>query len=199
MPFYRKEYMRLSGYVHEHKMAANNTRTRTIAVMALLITGVLVIAASAVTWQNYENTYPKGTDNPLTQDAVIFVDATTGLQYFPNGITKPINTANILPKPTLIQAKTIIPIPPSASGSSISTPPSGALLTPENAYSSGFSGRVPAPVYPSNNKITKIPVSPVKTGSPKTCSDNKASDTRHTFANITPGSPCKTGSSNNYR
>ena len=57
--------MRLSGYVHEHKMAAHNTRARTIAVMVLLITGILVIATSAVTWQNYENTCENGTDNPI--------------------------------------------------------------------------------------------------------------------------------------
>lgn len=125
--------------------------------MVLLITGILVIATSAVTWQNYENTCANGTDNPLTQNAVIFVDATAGMQYFPNGITRPLNTVNILPKPTVIPVKTLISIPPSASGSSMLIPSPGTSLTPANAYPSGFSGRVPVPVHPNTTKSQKYP------------------------------------------
>ena len=183
--------MRLSGYVCEQKMAAPNTRARMIAVMVLLITGILVIAASAVTWQNYETICAKGTDNTLTQDAAIFVDATACLQYFPNGITKPLNTANILPKPTIIPAKTLIQIPSSASGSSISIPSSGTSVTPANAYSSGPSGRVPAPVYPNTTKSQKFPFLQSKPAVMRAVTPIKPTTTLVPLPTLLPVAPAK--------
>ncbi|MEI7432658.1 MAG: CAP domain-containing protein [Methanomicrobiales archaeon] len=114
------------------------------------------MAASAVPWQAYDNTHTLGPDTALAPNALVYVEGYFGLQYFPNGITKPLSTANIQPKPTLIPSKNLVLIPASTSGASISIPSSGTSVIPADTYVSGISGKVP--VRLNKTKTQKFPV-----------------------------------------
>jgi len=143
-------------------MAAHSNRTRTAAVIALLITGILVIAASAVTWQVYETTSTPGPGTGLTPRTVINVDAGSTLLYFQNISTKPANTAYLQQKATFMPVKVVTPLPASSSVITGSTPSSGTGLTPVTTYAPGYSGKITAPVPLNKTKSQKFPVSQQK-------------------------------------
>jgi len=124
-------------------MATHNIRARTAAVIILLIVGILVIAASAVTWPAYETNSARMVDPARIPEVVIYVDASSSLQYFPNFTTRPVNTAYLPSKLTTIPTRILTPTSSTPSGSTISIPSSGTQVTPVNSYSTGFTLKAP--------------------------------------------------------
>lgn len=143
-------------------MAPYNTRTRTTAFIVLLITGMLIIAASAVTWQICETTNIPGPEKDMTPRTVITVEAGSGLQYFQNVSTNPSNTAYFLQKGALVPVKILAPVPASLSGTTSPTPLYGTAITPVTKYSPGYPAKVTPQIPLNRTKSQKFPVSQSK-------------------------------------
>jgi uncharacterized protein YkwD len=172
-------------------MAARNIRAREIAFITLLIAGIIVIGASAVTWQAYGTTHTQGTDKDLAPQVVIAVEGSAGLQHFPNVTTKPLNTASILSKPTAITANNLVPVPYSASITANSLLSSGVSVSQANTYSSGSSGKVPTPVYQNTSKSQKIPFLQSKTFTQKPVPTIRPPSTVLPLPTLIPVTPAK--------
>jgi uncharacterized protein YkwD len=172
-------------------MADRNNRARVIVFSILLVTGIIVIGASAVTWQACGTTHTTGMDQDLAPQVLIAVEGSAGVQYFPNFTTKPISTANILPKPTAITANNQFPIPYSNSVSANSLPSPGVSVSQANAYLPGSSGRVPTPVYPNNTKSKKIPFLQSKTFTQKPVPTIRPPSTVLPLPTLLPVTPAK--------
>lgn len=134
-------------------MALHNTRARTAAVIILLIAGILVIMASAVTWQVPGTAGVHGSIKDGDTHPVIFVEAGEGLKYFPNVTQRSANTVFFQPNGTVIPAKRLTPVP---------TFPSITSGTSVNPYLSGYSGRFPVPVPVRLNTTIIFPISQSK-------------------------------------
>ena len=137
-------------------MAVHNTSTRVAAILILLIAGIFVITASAVTWQVHETACIQGTEKVLMPLAVIYVDAGAGLQYYPNVTPRSVNPSYLQAKATAMPYKRPNPVPSLPSGTSISATPTGTPVTPGNAYLPGFSGKLP--VRQNTTKTQKFPL-----------------------------------------
>jgi uncharacterized protein YkwD len=175
-------------------MAARNNRAREIAFITLLIAGIIVIGASAVTWQTYGTTHTEGKDKDLAPQVVIAIQGSAGLQYFPNVTTKQLNNAAALSKPAAITSNNLVPYSTSVTANSL--PLTGVSVSHANAYLPGSSGKAaPTPVYPNSSKSQKIPFLQSKTFTQKPVPTLKPLSTVLPLPTLIPVTPAKQNSS----
>ena len=137
-------------------MAVHNTKALTAAVIILLIAGILVIVASAVTLQVPGTAGAQGPVKDGDTHPVIFVEAGEGLKYFPNVTPRSANNVFFQPNGAVIPEKRLTPVP---------SFPSITSGTSENPYLSGYSGRFPVPV-PDRLNTTKSILFPISQSKP---------------------------------